>query len=270
MNLKTFPIFIQGSKKTKVKIDHMKYEFSYLTNREYKHKVDEAEELGEDTKVLGYTTLKPMSDSYVKKNKSRVVGLLATDSSKVVTVSTIEKDKKKLRYTKGYLYVGNNKYVAIRKLNPLILLLFLFIGLICLLTVLGILGKNTQPIVPWQPDMEEIVGVDDDSENDIPQIQIAGFSSWHIPAGRTENIPVSLNNPDDNPCYFSFDIYLKDTKEVLYTSKMVKPGDEIKRINISKALSPGNYTAVVHINTNELETGKVMNDALFEVNLTVS
>ncbi len=51
---------------------------------------------------------------------------------------------------------------------------------------------------------------------------------------------------------------------------MVKPGDEIKRININKALSSGEYTAVVHINTNELETGNEMNDASFEVKLTVS
>ena len=270
MNFKAFPINNRGSKKAKVKIDKKKYEFSYLTKGEYKHQVDEAEEQGTDIKLLGYTTLIPKSDAYIKKNKDNIVGLLTTDFSNVVTVSTIENDKKRLRYTKGYLYVGNNKYVAIRRFNPLIFLLFLLIGLFCLLTALGLFGRNTEPLVPWQPDLEEIVEVDYGSEKNIPQIQIAGFSSWHIPVGRTESIPISLKNPDNNPCYFSFDIYLKDTNEVLYTSKMVKPGDEIARININKALSSGKYTAVVHINTNELETGYAMNDASFEVDLTVS
>lgn len=269
MNLRTFPILQMGKKKTKVKIDKKKYEFSYLTKKEYKQKTEEAEKHDEYVRVVGYTTLKQKSDAYIEKNKDNLIGLLKAGLSDTVTVSTIEKGKKNLKYTKGYLYVGNNRYVAIQRFNPLFLLLFLFIGVICVVTALGFLGNNDDPTKPWFPVLEEIIDSDEDKNNEMPQIQVAGFSSWHIPAGKTENISVSLKNPKENPCYFSFEIYLKDTKEVLYTSNMVAPGNELKKININKTLSSGEYTAIVHINTNELETGNVMNDASFEVSLTV-
>ncbi len=270
MNLKKFAILNFGKKRAKVKIDKKKYKFSYLSKKEYKNEVEKAEKADQYTRIIGYTTLKQRSDSYIQKNKDSLVGLLTNGySSGAVTISTIEKKKKKWRYTKGYFDIGSNRFVAIQKFNPLFLLLFLFIGLICLVTALGFFGNDDEPIKPWKPVLEEILDDDKEKKDEIPQIQVAGFSSWHIPSGQTENIPVSLSNPKDNPCYFSFEIRLKDTNEVLYTSNMVAPGNEIKRININKPLNSGEYTALVHISTNELETGTEMNDASFEVNLTV-
>ena len=103
----------------------------------------------------------------------------------------------------------------------------------------------------------------------VPQIKIAGFSSWHVPAEQTENIPIALKNPDNNPCYFSFTIVLTDTDEIIYQSDMVPPGESIRKIDISKPLSEGTYPAIVQIRTNELETGETMNSADLKLTITV-
>lgn len=263
--MKRFNIILCGEKTTTVKADNKKhYNLPYLTKKEYR-KI-------EASRLIGYSSLKLKSIPDEKENNSEIIGLLGyQDEYEDVLISAVREDKKKCKGIKGYLNVGNNRYVAIEKNNLFLFLIpFLFILISCTVLGLGFLDNPTFPDQPWHPVLEEITDTDDDKNNEIPQIQVAGFSSWHIPAGKTQSIPVSLKNPEGNPCYFSFDIYLKDSKDVLYSSKMVKPGDEIKRININKALSAGKYTAVVHINTNELETGSKMNDASFEVKLTVS
>lgn len=263
--MRKFNIVLGGKKAMTVKADNGKrYNLPYLSKKEYRKL--------ECARLIGYSSLKLSSIPENKENNSEIIGLLGyQDEYEDVLISAIKENKKKCKSIKGYLNVGNNSYVAIEKNNLFLFLIpFLLIFISCTVLGLGFLDNPTFPDQPWNPVLEEIIDIDDDQNNEIPQIQVAGFSSWHIPAGKTENIPVSLKNPDGNPCYFSFDIYLKDTKDVLYISKMVKPGDEIKKININKALSSGEYTAVVHINTNELETGNEMNDASFEVKLTVS
>lgn len=262
--LRDFPVICAGTKKRTVKIQKRKYEISYLSKKEYKEKLEETDH---GTELLGYTTLKQSS---IKKNADkddRIIGLLALDH---LPLSAVERSRKRFRTVKGYVYAGNNRYIAVEKCNPLFLLLFLFLGLLCILTALGLFREKDSPAVPWFPTLEEIIDTDDEEKNEIPNIQVAGFSAWHIPAGQTENISVFLSNPKGNPCYFSFDITLKDSGEVIYTSNMVQPGDAIRKINLSKPLEVGKYTAVVHIRTNELETGNEMNSSSFEVELTVS
>ena len=265
--MKRFNIILGGEKSLTVKADNGKhYALPCLSKKEYR-KI-------EAPKLIGYSSLKlkAIPDETDKKNHSGFIGILGyQDEYEDVLISAITEDKKKYKGIKGYLNVGNNRYVAVEKNNLFLFLIpFLLILISCTVLGLGFFDNPASPDKPWHPVLEEIPDSDDDKNNEVPQIQVAGFSSWHIPAGKTENIPISLKNPEGNPCYFSFEIYLKDTNEVLYTSKMVKPGDTISRITIDKALNSGKYTAVVHINTNELETGSKMNDASFEVKLTVS
>ena len=127
-------------------------------------------------------------------------------------------------------------------------------------------AQNTKP---WSPTIEANLGEDDTSSTRPAgsQIEIAGFSSWHIPAGETKNLPITLKNPDGNPCYFSFSIILSDG-ETIYQSDMVPPGEAIKQITINRALSTGEYAATIHIDTNALEDGRAMNKA--DLNLTIT
>ena len=99
-------------------------------------------------------------------------------------------------------------------------------------------------------------------------IKIPGYPSITIPANQQE-VTVALLNPEGNPCYFTFVLLLKDTGEVLYTSKLVPPGQVISSITLSRALSAGEYNAVIRISTASLEDGSAMNGANVETVLIV-
>lgn len=99
-------------------------------------------------------------------------------------------------------------------------------------------------------------------------IKIPGYPSITLPADRQE-VSVALLNPEGNPCYFTFELALKDTGEVLYTSGLVPPGQVISSITLSRALSAGEYNAVIRISTTSLEDGSAMNGANVETVLIV-
>lgn len=81
------------------------------------------------------------------------------------------------------------------------------------------------------------------------------------PARRQTDAEVALLNPEGNPCYFTFELVLTDTDEVLYTSKQVEPGQMITNITLNRALPAGQYNAELHITTASLQDGSAMNGA---------
>ena len=89
-----------------------------------------------------------------------------------------------------------------------------------------------------------------------------------VPADTTD-IEMNLENPAGNPCYFTFELVLKDTNETLYTSKMVEPGKAITNVTLSHGLEKGEYPAVIKISTASLEDGSAMNGANVETTLIV-
>jgi hypothetical protein len=84
-----------------------------------------------------------------------------------------------------------------------------------------------------------------------------------------QTVTVALLNPEGNPCYFTFEIVLKDTGESIYKSKLVPPGKAITKINMSRALSEGEYGATIKITTTSLTDGSAMNGANVETVLIV-
>lgn len=99
-------------------------------------------------------------------------------------------------------------------------------------------------------------------------IKIPGYPSITLPANQ-KTVNVALVNPEGNPCYFTFEIVLKETGESLYQSKLVPPGQAITEITMSKALSAGEYQATIKISTTSLEDGSAMNGANVETVLIV-
>ena len=79
-----------------------------------------------------------------------------------------------------------------------------------------------------------------DKTEDAPAvgIKIPGYPSITLPKDQ-KTVNVALLNPEGNPCYFTFEIVLKDTGESLYKSKLVPPGKAITEITMSRALSAG-------------------------------
>ena len=109
-----------------------------------------------------------------------------------------------------------------------------------------------------------------DKTDDAPAagIKIPGYPSITLPKDQ-KTVNVALLNPEGNPCYFTFEIVLKDTGESLYKSKLVPPGKAITEITMSKALSAGQYEATIKITTTSLEDGSAMNGANVETVLIV-
>lgn len=99
-------------------------------------------------------------------------------------------------------------------------------------------------------------------------IKIPGYPSISLPANTTD-VGVALLNPEGNPCYFTFQLVLTDTDEVLYTSGMVPPGQAITGITLSRPLAAGEYNATIQITTASLEDGSAMNGANVETVLKV-
>ena len=99
-------------------------------------------------------------------------------------------------------------------------------------------------------------------------IKIPGYPSISLPANQ-QTVQVALLNPEGNPCYFTFELVLSDTDEVLYTSKQVPPGQMIEEITLTRPLEAGQYNATLRITTASLQDGSAMNGANVETILDV-
>lgn len=129
---------------------------------------------------------------------------------------------------------------------------------------------TSQTVTPdIDPDAQDWTGQQpENAGGESTGIKIPGYPSITLPAD-TETVSVALLNPEGNPCYFTFEIALNDTGEVLYTSKLVPPGQAIYEITLSRPLTAGEYNAVIRISTTSLADGSAMNGANVETVLVV-
>lgn len=259
-----FLILDSGNRILKKKINGKKCQIPFLSKDEY-------EDLN-DPQLIGYASVKRSRTAIeedAERNTENIIGLLDYESD---SISVIRTKKHKFKSIKGYFDIGCNQYVAIEKnslfifLIPLLLIL-LIIGLCA--SCGGLNNVDPEPEDPWHPVIEENLGEYQESTTERLQNVIYGFDDWHVAEGKTKNLPITLTNAAGNSGYFSFIITLKDTGEELYRSAMVKPGDTIKSIDISRPLEEGQYTAFVKIIINDLENGNEMCPFDFQIKITV-
>jgi len=99
-----------------------------------------------------------------------------------------------------------------------------------------------------------------------PGIKIPGYGTVTISSNST-SIGMILLNPEENPCYFIFELVVDG--ESLYQSGMVAPSLCIEGFEISKALKKGEYSAKLQISTYALDTYATMNGAHVDFKLVV-
>lgn len=113
----------------------------------------------------------------------------------------------------------------------------------------------------FSPDLDENAIVQTDGIKEKPErIRNPGYPRITISAD-TKDVTMNLQNPEGNPCYFTFEIILTEGEETIYTSKLVEPGKAITDVTLSRALEKGEYPAVIKITTTSLTDGSAMNGA---------
>ena len=89
----------------------------------------------------------------------------------------------------------------------------------------------------WDPGLKEPV------PEQRKGIQIPGYSTAHMNAGDT-SLKISIGNPKENEVGFYASIKLDDGT-VLYESELLRPGQGLTEVPLSKTLEKGRYSAAV-------------------------
>lgn len=255
MQLKKYPIELFGDK---TKTVHRKHKIRYISPIQFEQQ--------QNANICGYTDLRLRKS---KKHKEPI-GVLSDNES---DISYVYSTRSKTAAIKGYIKLKDteNKYIAITSTSILPwLLILLALLLLILISILSFCNKQHPGSPIFRPNIEHNTGTNEEKENEAKGIQVRGFTTWSIPANTSKNLSIPLENPEGNPCYFSFEILLSDTGEVIYSSDMVPPGEKISRINITREFDAGDYPAIIKIKTNELITGKEMNSPAIQIIIHVS
>ena len=255
MQLKKYPIELFGDK---TKTVHRKHKIRYISPIQFEQQ--------QNANICGYTDLRLRKS---KKHKEPI-GVLSDNES---DISYVYSTRSKTAAIKGYIKLKDteNKYIAITS-NSILpwLLILLALLLLILISILSFCNKQHPESPIFRPNIEHNTGTNEEEENEAKGIQVRGFTTWSIPANTSKNLSIPLENPEGNPCYFSFEILLSDTGEVIYSSDMVPPGEKISRINITREFDAGDYPETIKIKTNELTTGKEMNSPAIQIIIHVS
>lgn len=163
----------------------------------------------------------------------------------------------------------NEKTKAALKPIYIVIAVAAAVFIVAVAVLLGLQQRPTQAESVFTPDLQEgtsawsgdtLPDKTPESSGEAVGIKIPGYPSISLPANQ-QDVEVALLNPEGNPCYFTFELVLTDTDEVLYTSKLVEPGQMITNITLNRALPAGQYNAELRITTASLQDGSAMNGA---------
>lgn len=107
-----------------------------------------------------------------------------------------------------------------------------------------------------------------ETSDNSDQIKIPGYDEIIFKANETTQ-QITLYNPEGNPCYFTFSLYIDQDETAVYQSDMVEPGKAIESVVLSHALSEGDYQLNIHIDTYDLDTQTPLNAAISSARLSV-
>ena len=89
-----------------------------------------------------------------------------------------------------------------------------------------------------------------ESDNSFNYI-VTEYDNISVPAGVCE-IKMVLLNPEENSCWFTFEIILQETGESLFMSGLIAPDMFIEDLTLSRPLEQGQYDAVLKIQAYDL------------------
>lgn len=111
-----------------------------------------------------------------------------------------------------------------------------------------------------------------------PGVAIPGWGSITLPAGVTE-ASTTLKNPDANAdwYYLTFEMRLptvdeetgEESYEVLFTTGLIPPGQYCNQVTLTRALEPGEYNVILHVQPYRMSDKTPTNNADTETLLIV-
>ena len=111
-----------------------------------------------------------------------------------------------------------------------------------------------------------------------PGVAIPGWGSITLPAGVTE-AATTLKNPEANEgwYYLTFEMRLptvdeetgEESYEVLFTTGLIPPGQYCNQVTLTRALEPGEYNVILHVQPYRISDKTPTNNADTETLLIV-
>lgn len=131
--------------------------------------------------------------------------------------------------------------------------------ILCVLLLLPIV-RHSDSTIPDKDNNTASLNEPEQIEH-IENIMLPGFDYLDI------NKPGRLCNMNEN-FYLQFNIILKDTEEVIYSSGLVEYNSYINNITLTKEIEEGEYEALIFIQPYDLKGNKTKS-ALLEIKLKV-
>lgn len=222
----------------------------------------------------GYYTVKEMKALY-PDGGIRVAGQLkyGKDQTGVITVDGIEEPVFKAtsgaRYkTIGYIELETGSFIAVKKDNLGIIILWILLGALLLAGLVFGMTKFIQansepdPTTTQPPFMLDQNAEEGEGKLDLPEkidtstknVTIVGIPEMNFKANQKEqNVILTNHKKNEGVCFMEFTIYLDknsnkkidDADEMIYKSGLVQPGYSISKFSINRTLDVGEYDAVV-------------------------
>jgi hypothetical protein len=93
---------------------------------------------------------------------------------------------------------------------------------------------------------------------------------WTFPDGKSESKDAYVANSVNNTHPICFDVYMKDSEELLYSSPVLPVGTDLKNIKLDKELPAGEYKAtVMYTLLKDTESQEEISSAGFVITITI-
>lgn len=152
---------------------------------------------------------------------------------------------------------GTEGYIRIIKSSRKIIVIPIVLALLILAGIIGgivAVNQNTKSFLDTAAISYQMPnGMKNENPNEI---MIPVFTELVRPSG-SNKVVAGLVNPEGNPCYFQYSIYLKENEQLLYESKWIEPGIAIMEFEIAEQLQAGEYPIEIRIKTGSLSDVEV-------------
>ena len=134
---------------------------------------------------------------------------------------------------------------------------------------LRVVSDRPDSVIEVDKNASEWDGSSLENLNSQQGIKIPGYGTIYFPADETD-VSITLYNPEDNECYFQFELYIDGESEPVASTGAVEPGSAVTEVTLSRPLEAGTYQLDIKINTYTLDGLTPLNDAVVSTDLTVT